>query len=358
MVREWIEFFIELYEVEEVEFQRCVKPSDAIGDPILVIFSDGSGDLYGAAVYVRWEIKDGTYQSRLLVAKNRVAPMKVIDIVRLELSGVLIGKRLRMFIQKEMRYNFSKVYHIMDSEIVKAMISKESYGFNTFAANRIGEIQQDTIEEEYYWLPGKLNVADYLTRGKSPKDIKEGTPWQDAPKFLANDKSEWPITNKYEVPTENLPERPKQVLVTEEVTVKTTFPEIMDVERFRSLDLLLNTTARIIRLQLSRKEGAGENDMQLQAVDIEKAERLWIIEAQKNLIKKIEEGKYKKLCPQVQDGIFVVGGRTERWQGATWNRQRFILLPKDHKLSKLIANKKHNENGHLAVAATGRTNSK
>ena len=87
-------------------------------------------------------------------------------------------------------------------------------------------------------------------------------------------------------------------------------------------------------------------------MDVEKAERLWIIEAQKTLIQKIEAGKYKKLCPQVQDGIFVVAGRTERWQGATWNRQRFILLPKDHKLSKLIAVKKHNENGHLAVAAT------
>ena len=34
----------------------------------------------------------------------------------------------------------SKVLHMVDSEIVQAMIQRDSYGFNTFAANRIGEI--------------------------------------------------------------------------------------------------------------------------------------------------------------------------------------------------------------------------
>ena len=57
--------------------------------------------------------------------------------MRLEVSGAVIAKRLRVFIQNEVRYTFTAVYHIVDSEIVKATISKESYGFNTFAANRI-----------------------------------------------------------------------------------------------------------------------------------------------------------------------------------------------------------------------------
>ena len=84
------------------------------------------------------------------MAKNRIAPIKIVDIVHLELSGAVISKRLRCFIQEELRYQFEKVYHIVDSEIVKAMISKESYGFNTFAANRIGEIQSKTEVSEWY----------------------------------------------------------------------------------------------------------------------------------------------------------------------------------------------------------------
>ena len=53
------------------------------------------------------------------------------------------------------------ISHSEDSEIVKAMISKESCGFNTYAANRIGEIQQETNPSEWVWTAGSLNIADW-----------------------------------------------------------------------------------------------------------------------------------------------------------------------------------------------------
>ena len=105
-------------------------------------------------------------ESRLIAAKNRIAPIKTIDIVRLELSRAGLGKQLSSFVQEELRYSFEKVYHIVDSEIVKVMIRKESYGFNTFAANSIGEIQQKTNPSEWFWVQGILNIAYWITRGK------------------------------------------------------------------------------------------------------------------------------------------------------------------------------------------------
>ena len=48
-----------------------------------------------------------------MILKNRIAPIKVVDIV--------------------------------DSEIVETMKNKESCAFSTFAANRIGEIQQKNL---------------------------------------------------------------------------------------------------------------------------------------------------------------------------------------------------------------------
>lgn len=59
--REWVTFFEELFKLKGVEFSRCIKPSNAIGHPTLVIFSDGSGDAYGAVAYARWMMKDGAY---------------------------------------------------------------------------------------------------------------------------------------------------------------------------------------------------------------------------------------------------------------------------------------------------------
>ena len=157
---DWVKFFQELKDLDNVSFDRSIKPEKAINNPVLVIFSDGSGEAYGAAAYARWQLEGQSYSSSLITAKNQIVPIKIVDIVRLELSGAVISKRLRCFIQEELRYQFEKVYHIVDSEIVKAMISKESYGFNTFAANRISEIQSKTEVSEWYWVNGTLNIAD------------------------------------------------------------------------------------------------------------------------------------------------------------------------------------------------------
>ena len=52
------------------------------------------------------------------------------------------------------------------------------------------------------------------------------------------------------------------------------------------------------------------------------------------------------------DGLIEVGGRTERWVEATWNKQKFILLPSDHKVLELIIRYEHDKTGHLGIAAT------
>ena len=70
------------------------------------------------------------------------------------------------------RYSeFDKEYFILDSQIVRAMVRKESYGFNTFVAVRIGEIQENTNPRNWYWIEGKNNIADWLTRGKTPSVV-------------------------------------------------------------------------------------------------------------------------------------------------------------------------------------------
>ena len=353
--REWVAFFEELFKLKEVEFPRCIKPSNAIGDPTLVIFSDGSGDAYGAVAYARWMTKDGTYKAQLIASKNRIAPVKIVDIVRLELSGAVIAKRLRVFIQIEVRYTFTAVYHIVDSEIVKAMISKESYGFNTFAANRIGEIQQKTDPQEWFWTAGDLNIADWVTRGKSPEELGPCSIWQSGPEFMKQPVEEWPVSSQANV--EKLPERHKTVMTTHAKEIQTLAARI-DIDRFSKIELLKNTTARILKLYKQYKKSAGRSpgsavEMgKLTVADTDAAERFWIKDAQESIAKDVQAGKFVRLCPKYRDGLIVVGGRAERWMQATWNRQEFILLPHNHRFSQLIAEDEHRKGGHLGVAAT------
>ena len=193
----WVTFFKDLQDMDQIRFMRCMKPSDAIGEPILIVFSDASQDAYAACAYVRWELQNGQFESNLILSKNRLAPIKKLSIDRIELCGAVLNKRLKTFIEKECRYRFQRTYHIVDSQIVHAMIQKNSYGFNTFAATRIGEIQEGTNPTDWYWVESEHNIADCLTRGKKPSDIGLKSIWQKGPEFLKQPENEWPITRNY-----------------------------------------------------------------------------------------------------------------------------------------------------------------
>ena len=143
--RDWIMFLKELHEMDNVKFNRCMKPRDTVGDPILIIFSDGSSQAFGTCAYVRWELTGGLFKSSLILSKNRLAPIKKMSIDRIELCGAIINKRVKVPVQQQCRYHFQKFYHIVDSQIVHAMIQRDSYGFNTFAATRIGEFKKALI---------------------------------------------------------------------------------------------------------------------------------------------------------------------------------------------------------------------
>ena len=154
----------EMQRLNDIQFSRCVKPDNAIGNPSLVIFCDASEIAFGACVYIRWKIAGGGFSSHLVCAKNRLAPLKVITIPRLELNSAVIACRLRAFVTREMNFEFSKVFHITDSRIVQGQIHNGSHKSGTFVGNRVTEVRELSDPDEWLWTNTKNNVADLLTR--------------------------------------------------------------------------------------------------------------------------------------------------------------------------------------------------
>lgn len=75
------------------------------------------------------------------------------------------------------------------------------------------------------------------------------------------------------------------------------------------------------------------------------------MEAQKGRYKDIEKGRYKRLSPRKNtDGIYVVGGRGERWMEMR-HKNKVFLLPYDHRFSRLCSKHIHRR-GHLGVLST------
>ena len=80
------------------------------------------------------------------------------------------------------------------------------------------------------------------------------------------------------------------------------------------------------------------------------------MEEPKSMYTDIEKGKYKRLWPRKNtDGTYVVGGREERWIEMSHNKNG-ILLPFDHRFSRLYTEHIHRR-GHLGVLSTAKLNS-
>ncbi len=115
------------------------------------------------------------------------------------MCGAVFAARLKKYFEQHSRIQVKQWYHFVDSQTVLGAIQRESYGFQTFFANRIGEIQSSTQLQDWWWVPGPLNIADIITRGAGPKDLVEDSEWQQGPKFLNLPVNQWPIKSAKDV---------------------------------------------------------------------------------------------------------------------------------------------------------------
>ena len=158
----WIGYFEMLLKLADIKFTRCVKPPDVDPniDPDLITFNDGNPDAYGVVAYILFTLNGGGKSASLLMSKAKLGPLTHKgETVRNELSGATYASRLKIWIMQESGFTFRSHHHFLDSMIVLAMMKKQSYGFNTFAGLRVGEIQQKLI-----WRIGFMFLARRIFR--------------------------------------------------------------------------------------------------------------------------------------------------------------------------------------------------
>ena len=70
-------------------------------------------------------LDNGDYSCRFVVEKCRIAPANKLSTPQMELNAAVLSKRGRKVIEKEMRFNFERVFYIVDSETVLNMINMQ-----------------------------------------------------------------------------------------------------------------------------------------------------------------------------------------------------------------------------------------
>lgn len=196
-----IKLFEEYVRLGQIRFERSLTPHRAIDHPVGVTFSDGSEAAYGAILYLRWETENGVVV-RLVESKAKLTPLdQKGDVIKAELCGAVFAVRLKRYFEKHCCIKVSHWVHFVDSQTILGAIQKDSYGYQTFFANRIGEIQMAGPVEDWKWINGNHNIADIVTRGATPEELDEESEWQQGPEFLRRPESKWPVKTASEVVT-------------------------------------------------------------------------------------------------------------------------------------------------------------
>ena len=88
----WVLFFSSLFDLEYLSLDRCLRPPNSLGQPWLLVFSDGSDFAYGFAAYIRWQLDNGDVWCRLVMAKCRIVPVNKLSTPQMELNADVLSK--------------------------------------------------------------------------------------------------------------------------------------------------------------------------------------------------------------------------------------------------------------------------
>ena len=124
-------------------------------------FADASERAYGAVVYLRVELIDGTVFTELVTSRTRVAPINGDTIPRLELLGALVLARLinSVLTAFEGTLRVDSVHCWSDSQIALWWIWGVNKEFKQFVQNRVVEIRRLVKPAHWDYCPSDNKLS-------------------------------------------------------------------------------------------------------------------------------------------------------------------------------------------------------
>lgn len=331
--------------IKNLQLPRSYNEGREVRRRDLHVFCDASEDAYAAAAYWVLKYADGHYETALVAARAKVAPLKQQTVPRLELQAALIGSRLAKTIRDEHRLQVDQTIFWSDSQTVLHWLRNGSRRYTPFVAHRLGEITESSKPSDWHWVPTHLNIADVATRaGYTPTTSQDE--WFTGPAFLMKPKTEWPRN-------EDTTEEP-----TAEVLHITTTPTddrdaaLPDISRFSNFDRLIGATAQVLLVARRCRDRKAAIDADI----IRKATDLWLQRAQRESFPAEIDCAQKKIAVSRasplhrlnivwEDGLLKLNGRINKADAPTTTK-RPIVLHGQHPLTRLLVEREHRRAGH------------
>ena len=367
----WLCWKDALFKLQDLKIPRCVKPSNfgPLKSVQLHHFSDASTIGYGQCSYLRLLDIDDRIHCCLVMAKARVAPLKMTTIPRLELTAALLSVNMSTFLAKELQYDHIEEFYYTDSKVVLGYISNESKRFHVFVANRVQQIRDHTNPDQWYHVDSKENPADLASRGMSVKHFLKNDIWFQGPSFLWQTELPSHKMCPLEESSINDPEV-KCTFSTQTTEESNILPQL--IQRFSSWHKAKTVIAYCRRYVLNlRRKVKGEDiysKRELTVEELQQAELVILRAVQKaafsveiesmcsskenstaNLQKK---NVLYKLCPYMDEcDILRVGGRLGG-SSLPMEEKHPIILPRRGHVTQLIIRKCHEDVQHQGRGMT------
>ncbi|XP_043232395.1 uncharacterized protein LOC122386819 [Amphibalanus amphitrite] len=350
-------------------------------------FSDASTSGYGQVTYLRTIDELGHVCSGLVISKAKVTPKRAVTIPRLELTAAVLSVKVASFLDKKLNIRNLRHFFWTDSMVVLGYIGNESRRFQVFVANRVQQIREHTVPDQWRFVKSEDNPADLASRGLDASELKNCDLWWHGPKFLM-DSAELSAEPRFVEVQEDDPEVKKtRVLVTSSRQDDAKFDLSSRLVPFSSwfrakkaVAICLRYRRRLLnRIRQKRTcstttEGMEESksltDMPIDTDELNDAEV--------TILKNVQEDEFeeelvnlatqedpttdrkqvkkrssvRRLDPFLaRDGLLRVGGRLRR-SDLPLETAHPVILPKDHHVSRLIIAHFHEKTKHSGRTMT------
>ena len=356
MAKEWLDIKHDIHEVSKIKFPRhyLTKTTKKTGITTIHVFVDASAKAYGACAYLTSDD-----ESCLMMARNRVAPLKSQTIPRLELMAAVLGSRLLDHITRTIDTTQAVLWS--DSQIVLSWLNSVKT-LKPFIANRVNEIKMLTAEWKWRYCPTDSNPADLLTRGVNAEKFKNSTLWTEGPDWLTC-QTKWPTwngTDENQIPSYFSEEEIVVQNVIADDNINQGVGKIINSDRFSSFKKLLRVTAYVQQfIEICRTGKRNINILTPEA--LQKAAITLIRDTQRRFyqdaIQSMKSGsKRNGLVRQLK--LYLDDDDLIRCEGRIHNAPiefsaKFpLLLPKNDRLTKLIVMDAHTCHQHAGLSST------
>ena len=106
-----------------------------------------------------------------------MAPEKFTSIPRLEFTPAVLSVKILNMIKKELQLQGLDKYFWTDSKVVLGYIANDTRAFNTFLANRVHMIQENSNAEQWKYVTTKEIPADDASRSMNFKNFVNINRW-------------------------------------------------------------------------------------------------------------------------------------------------------------------------------------